>query len=61
MIFYSSVSECSFEENILVDCCDLLTTMSRPIEYNGRGWHSTDDNKVYHKGTFAIYSRIKLI
>lgn len=41
----------------LVDCDD-LRTYDLPIVFQGPGWYSLSDDKVYRLGRFATCSRI---
>ena len=46
--------------SFFVNYQDVLRMLHREIVYSGAGWYSMDDNKVYLKGKFPTYSRIKL-
>ena len=39
---------------------DYIKIGKRLINYVGAGMYSLDDDNVYHKGTFATFSRIKM-
>ena len=61
MFSLTNFAEIESSGRYIIDADSKSNPQLRPVKWEGVGWYSKADDGIYYRGTFATYSRIKIL